>query len=337
MGIKLKVCVDDAPLKGGHAIRGMGFYAKNLINYLSNNHEITLCSDKCDIFHLPYFDLFTNSLKLKQGVKTVVTVPDVIPLLYPKIYKPGIKGKINFLKQKRALKNVDAVITISETSKKDIVRFLDVPADKIYVTYLGPGNPQKVTKKKMNLPKQYVLYVGDINWNKNIINLIKAINKIKTNLVIVGKQARELKDRPETFDFNHPEIKHFDELSKLLQSDNIRVLGYLESDEFSAVWQQATVYCQPSFYEGFGLPLLEAMQAGVPIVAAKTQALVEVAASAAEYFDPKSVEDMSEKINGVLKNSRLQNELIQKGVDRVKEFDWTNTAAKTVEVYKKIL
>ncbi len=334
---KPKVHVDDAPLHSGHAIRGMGFYTRNLMSALQKNKEIELVDKEYNIIHHPYFDLFSNTLKPKTGEKVVVTIPDVIPLLYPNIYKPGIKGRLNFFRQKSALQKVNAVITISETSKKDIVRLLNVPAEKIFVTLLGPGNPSKKTTKKLDLPKDYVLYVGDINWTKNTIKLIKAVSKAKTNLVIVGKQAKELKDRPDQFDFSHPEIAHFKELNKLLNEKNVYVLGYLKDEEFAAVYQQATLYCQPSYYEGFGLPLLEAMQAEIPIVAAQIQALVEVADDAAYYIDPYDEDDMSAGIEKVMLDNELRKELVNKGVKRVKQFSWEKTAHDTIEVYKTLL
>jgi hypothetical protein len=147
---KLLVHIDDAPLHTGHAVRGMGFYTKNLIASIDASRQVDLVSyQEANIVHYPYFDLFSNTLKVPNHKKIVVTVPDVIPLLYPKVYQPGIKGKLALRQQKKALRKVDAVITISETSKKDIVRLLDVPAEKVFVTYLGPGNKLKDTKQSI--------------------------------------------------------------------------------------------------------------------------------------------------------------------------------------------
>lgn len=334
---KLRVKIDDAPLHTGHAVRGMGFYTRNLIESLKNNKEVEINDKNYDIVHYPYFDLFSNTLKPEQTKKVVVTIADVIPLLYPNIYKSGVKGKLNFIKQKRALSKIDAIVTISETSKKDIVRLLDVPEEKVFVSYLGPGNTLRKTSKKMKLPKKFVLYVGDINWNKNLNNFIKALNKASLNGVIVGKNAQELLEEPEKFDFSHPQIKHLEELHNLLkESNNINVLGYLEDDEFAAVYKQATVYCQPSFYEGFGLPLLEAMQYDVPVVAAKTQALVEVGGEAAMYVDPYSQDEISDGLMKVMNYSAIRKKLMDNGRKRLKEFSWEKAATETISVYKSL-
>jgi glycosyltransferase involved in cell wall biosynthesis len=336
---KLKVAVDDTPLHTGHAVRGMGFYTKNLIEALKRNKEIDLVSrsEKHDILHIPYFDLFANTLHIDQKQKTVVTVPDVIPLLYPKVYKPGMKGMLNLFLQKRALQKADAVVTISETSKKDIVRLLNVPAEKIHVAYLGPGNNKTESIAKLKLPKNYVLYSGDINWNKNINVFLKAIETLKVHTIIIGKQAKELLDDPAAFDFSHPQLQHLEETRKLLQNTElVTVKGYVEEAEFNALFKNATVYCQPSLYEGFGLPLLEAMQNEIPIVAARTQALVEVADDAALYFDSLSVKDLAEKLQTVMNDSGLRRELVRKGSERLKNFSWEHTARNMVQVYKHV-
>jgi glycosyltransferase involved in cell wall biosynthesis len=187
------------PLKGGHSVRGIGKMVEGQVEAIkrlsdkaikldtfdfSTNHN-TLITGHYDIVHYPYFFPYSFSLTLpekKYGKKVVVTIQDLIHLIYPKNYPPGIRGKLNLFKQKQRLKNVDAVITISETSKKDIVRFLNIPADKIHVTYLAGQKFIKkekdrkklnLVRKKFNLPEKFALYVGDVNFNKNIPNLIK--------------------------------------------------------------------------------------------------------------------------------------------------------------------
>lgn len=335
---KLRITIDDAPLRSGHAVRGMGFYTRNLIEALEDNKDIELSDNNYEVIHYPYFDLFSNTLKPPLDKKVVVTVPDVIPLLYPKHYPPGIKRKLNLLRQKRALKQVDAVITISETSKKDIVRLLDMPAEKVFVTLLGPGNPPLKTTTKLNLPNEFVLYVGDINWNKNLINFVSALSESSLKGVIVGKNARDLIDNPQEYDFRHPQLSHLKDLYRLLKdSKNVKVLGYLEDEEFAAVYQQATIYCQPSFYEGFGMPLLEAMQYDKPLVAARTQALVEVADDSALYFDPYSIKNISETLRTLGSDVKLKNNLLEKGRKRLKEFSWKKCAEETINVYRHVL
>ena len=350
-----KIAIDTLPLVSGHAARGTGVYTKRLIESLEKEikkhknisldkfvfKENTEKLTNYDLLHYPYFDIFYRTLTCPSSVKTVVTVHDVTPLLYPKYYPPGIKGKINFYIQKKALSSVDAVITISETSKKDIVRFLDIPKEKIFPIYEAPNfifkkqsdNFVSKVKKKYGLPEKFILYIGDVNWNKNIIRLVQAAKKLNVTLVIVGKAATN-KD----YDKTHIENQPLRELQEKYGNDmQIMRLGYVEDNELNAIWQLASIYCFPSLYEGFGLSALEAMSAGVALVCSKTQALVEVVGDAAVYFDPASTEDIADKLNEVLSNKELQNKLKEKGRKRVQEFSWQKAATQTLSIYKKVL
>ena len=355
----------------GHAVRGIDVYNKNLLPELqklgkkrgfsieSITHHLPAQTGDA-IIHWPYFDFFFDTLKPASGVKNVVTVYDCIPLIYSKHYPAGFRGMINFRQQKNALKKADAVITISETSKKDIVRFLDVPAEKIHVVYAGPGNPtshkvlrgkQDGIKKKYDLPEKFILYVGDVNYNKNIVNLVKAIKIAKIPLVIVGKHATMLEDSV-NYEVHlegprdmvrwfmgkpHPEISHYKELIDEIESTKlIRRLGFVETDELSAIYNLASIYCQPSFYEGFGMPVLEAFSSFVPVVAARTQALVEIASDAAYYVDPNDPKDIANGLKAVLDNLKIKDDLVKKGSKRSKEFSWEKTARLVIDVYKSL-
>src|SRR3989344_5080220 len=173
----LKLYIEDSPLRSGHAVRGIGMYTRSLKNELAKSVELVGREDNPDIILYPYFDLFHNTLKIKNGEKVVVMIHDVIPLLYPENYPPGIRGNLNLLKQKRELKKTKAILSDSETSKKDIIRLLNVDADKVFPTHLAPNplvqpvkqkNKLMEVKEKYSLPEKFVLYVGDINYNKNV-------------------------------------------------------------------------------------------------------------------------------------------------------------------------
>ncbi|TEU02167.1 glycosyltransferase family 1 protein, partial [Candidatus Woesebacteria bacterium] len=197
------------------------------------------------------------------------------------------------------------------------MRFLGIPQEKIHVVHEAPrkifkkletGDWKLEIKKRYGLPNRFVLYVGDVNYNKNILGLAEACKIAKTPLVIVGKQAAN-----EKVDLSHPENQLFAEfLEKYGKDSGILRLGFVPDEDLVAIYNSAVVYCQPSFYEGFGLPVLEAMACGTPVVAAKTQALVEMADKAAFFTDPKKPEDMAEKISELLENSELRAQLIRK-------------------------
>lgn len=365
---KLSVAINSVSLTGGHAVRGIGFYSKSLISSLEalgvNVTPVDFHKEgkdtllPYDILHYPHFDLFFPTLETYGHPKVVVTIHDVIPLLYPKQYPPGVKGRLNFMKQRKALQSVAAIITDSETSKKDIVRFLKVSPDKVYPIHLAPGQStqQKVTReelvrvrKRFKIPKRFVLYVGDVNYNKNISTLATACKIANLPLVIVGKQAAEVdsiavmqsvKGPRDWIRYvmgnEHPEQKHYAKLRKLFKKKYIHRLGYVETSDLRALYQLATVYCQPSLYEGFGLPVLEAMSAGTPVVASRTQALVEVGGNACLYADPTNPQDFASRFLEISNDETLAKRLASAGKKHSQTFSWEEAGRRTLEVYRSL-
>lgn len=368
----MKIAIDSGPLTSGHKMRGVGVYTRELIVALAQESKkikglkITALDfektdlNKFDLVNYTYFNPFYATLPFKKTAKTIITIHDVIPLIYPKHYPPGVKGNIKFLLQKYLLKDVDGIIVPSETSKKDVVRYLGVPQEKIKVIHEAPRsifrkleikNWKLEITKRYSLPKRFVLYVGDVNYNKNILALIKACKLAKLTLVICGKQAKEIEQMGMgldlmrgpmdwfryLFDIPHPELAHFRELIEIFKSkQKVIRLGYVNDEDLVKIYNLASVYCQPSFYEGFGLPVVEAMACGIPVVCSKTQALVELADEAALFADPMDPKDMTEKIRKILKNEKIKKELVKKGFERAKEFSWKRTAKETIDFYKSI-
>lgn len=346
----MKVAIDVSPLKSAHQFRGIGVYTKRLVEALKKHPaadlEVVLVEEgnipkNCDLIHYPYYDLFWSTLPLARKKKTVVTIHDTIPLIFPKHYPPGVKGRLRFQKQKLALKTASAVICDSKNSKKDIVKYLDFPDDKIYVVYLAPGEEFKpitdhrsltAIRRKYRFPKQFVLYVGDVNYNKNVLGLVKACKKIKVPLVIVGKQAAQ-----KSFDHKHIENQPLktliDEYGK--DPDIIR-LGFVPDEDLVVIYNLATVYCQPSFYEGFGLPVLESMVCGTPVVASKKSSLPEIVGRAAVLIDPYDIIDIANGLTVAIEDRDLREDLIQKGLKQAKKFSWKKTADGTYKVYQKM-
>lgn len=340
---KIKVFFDSVSLSQEHGSRGIGYYTDNLLAELKKFKDIKLVDNakKANVVHIPYFDFFFNTLRLYPGKKNIVTIYDTIPLIYPSYYPPGIKGKINFIKQKNKLSQIDAVITISETSKKDIVRFLDYPQEKIFPIHLAansiykklqPGNWESEIAKKYNLPTKFVLYVGDVNYNKNLSRLAGACVLANVPLVVVGKHAAQ-----KSTDKEHLENKSFFQFLEMFGNNpGILRLGFVESEDLVKIYNLATVYCQPSFYEGFGLPVIEAQACGIPVIASKTQALVEIAGDSCMFFDPYNEKEIVYTIKGVLNNNTLRVDLIEKGLLNTHKYSWKASAQKTLLAYKNI-
>ncbi|MDI6785155.1 MAG: glycosyltransferase family 1 protein [bacterium] len=326
----MKIAIISGDLKDKDAVRGIGVHTNELIKALKNEAknkknfilDLKMVKSKdYDVIHFTSFKPFVISLSFikPRGTRFVLTIHDLIPLIYPKNYPPGIKGRFNFLINKLLVKMyVDEIITISETSKKDICRFLRVDPKIVHVIYLAPKEiySKKTVTKKYNLPKKFALYTGDINYNKNIPNLIRACEIAKIPLVIAGKQALEV----EKMDLSHPETSHL----KGVSFKNVIRLGFILDEELNDLYNLATVYIQPSLYEGFGLPALEAVAVKTPLVVTKTQALVEILGDNVNYVNPNDPKDIA---RGILKPNI--------NIKLPREYTWEKTAKETLDVYEK--
>ena len=346
----IKVAIDTGLLKEDDIIRGIGFHTAEVIKYLRKDKELQIETldftqidlKKYDINHYPKFNPLLTNFPLVKTTKTVITIHDLIYLAYPDQYPPGIKGKLRFYKNKGFIKKADAIITISETSKKDILKYLGVNEDKVHVIYLAAREIYKpikdinilhMVKEEFNLPEKFVLYVGDVNYNKNLLTLTDACKKINIPLVIVGKQAVS-----DTKTLNHIETQPLRELLEKYGDDkDIIRTGYVQDDDLVAIFNLASLYCQPSYHEGFGLTILEAMATRTPVVASDIECHREIAGDAVLYANPKSKKEMSEKIKNALESSRLRESLIEKGSKQVKKYSWDKTAKGTGSVYKEMV
>ncbi len=328
----IKIGFITAPLHNANADRGVGAYTRRLlpelkkqapnfdIEVLEIKNSLKIKNLKLKIVHYPYFDLFRHTLPIFKNTKTVVTVHDVIPLEFPDHYPPGLRGWFNLQLQKLALSEVERVITVSYHCIKSIHAHLGVPHAKLKLVYEAAGpifKPVTKPKNKYHLPAKFVLYVGDVNYNKNIPNLVTACKLAKLPLVIVGKQAAQL----EKLDLSHPELSHL----RNLDLDFILRLGFVSDADLVHIYNLASVYCQPSLAEGFGLPVLEALACGTPVACSNTSSLPEIAGESATYFNPHDINNISRAIiNAKPPQSKLT-------------FSWEETAKLTLMVYREIL
>lgn len=311
-----------------HLARGVGFYAERLlINLKKFAPEYSLEVDEdltgCDLLHYPYFDLFFHSLPIFSQALRIVSVLDVIPLEFPRAYPPGLKGRINLQLQKLALRNTQSVITISNASISGIHKYLGVPISKINLTYLGVDPIFKRMSKPVNkysLPNKFVLYVGGVNWNKNIPGLVKACEIANLPLVMVGREPADI----EKMDLSHPELVHL----KGLDLSRVIRLGFVSTEDLVTIYNLASVYCQPSFAEGFGLPVLEALACGTPVAVSDTHSLPELVGDNGRYFDPHDFKDMAKAISNSIGTH-------PRSVDP--KFSWDNTARQVLQTYRNLL
>lgn len=366
----MKVAIDISPLESGHKVRGIGFHLvelKRAFEKLNTDIDIQFVDfyktdlSKYDLVHYPYFfpyiDTFPN---LNSAQKYVVTIHDLIQLIYPKHYPGGTSGALKLRSQKIKAKNAAGILTISETSKKDICRLLSVDPTRVTVARLAakakfrPSNKKQISKvcKKFNLPQKFVLYVGDINYNKNIPNLIHACYLAKVHLVMVGKHAESLENKllgmppmegpRDWYRFltnkPHPEIAHYRTILKEMENHkNVIITGFVSDLELNALYSAATLYCQPSLYEGFGLNPLEAQKCKTPVIASRAQALVEVLGESVPYFDPQNPKDMANKIKKVLNSKVMQSKLVKLGAENANKYSWEKTSQQTIDFYRSVL
>jgi len=346
----MKIVLDISRLHPAALKRGVGFYSLNLFQALSkindeNDYFLKKKKDQylqADLFHYPYFDPFFITLPLWQRTASVVTIHDLIPLKFPEHYPSGIKGFLKLQVQKKIVRNKTAIITDSENSKKDIIDLLKICKEKVFSIPLAVGeefkklnrdNLKEEIKHKYNLNNQFIVYVGDLNWNKNVPGLIKSFAVVsrrmkKIDLVLIGSA------------FQKKELQELKEVKKLIEKlqikDRIKILGFLEIEELVKLYNCALFYVQPSFYEGFGLPVLEAMSCGCPVLTSNQASLPEVGSNAVEYFNPFEKEKLENKLFNLLKNRKRLKILSQKGLKRSRSFSWKKTALETREIYQKI-
>lgn len=261
----------------------------------------------------------------------IVTVHDIIPFLYPKIH-PKMKYYYRFVLP-WLLKFAKAIICVSENTKKDIINAYSLKGNNIYVIYEGCKlkelsiKKNEIIKKRYNI-KKYILYVGDMRPYKNLERTLEAFSRIQIKdlyFVIGGKKDPRF----------YPEIEK--KAKSLSLCDRVIFTDYIKEEELSLFYKEADLFIFPSLYEGFGLPPLEAMACGCPVVVSNAASLPEVCGDAAYYVNPYSVDSIAEGIYKVLTDEDLRQSLIQKGLERVKLFSWEKTAEQTLEVFEKVL
>lgn len=345
---QIKIAIVSGSAKKADSVRGIGAHNSELFGAFSkesdSNYKIPDLSmnddlSAYDVVHFTSFRPFFISLPFTKpkNTKFILTIHDLIMLIYPKHYPSGIKGRIRFEINKYLIKKyVDRIITISETSKKDICRFLNVKPEIVEVIYIAPKNKIKKLdlgrwedeiRKKYNLPEKFVLFDHGVNYNKNLPTLIKACRLAGIKLAVVGKEIENIGK----LDLEHPELSHL----KDVDFTDVLKLGFVSDEDLNKLFNLATIYVQPSYYEGFGMPVVEAMNVGCPVICSKTQALVEVADDACLYFDPNDPKELAEKIKMFLNSQSLRNEYIKRGFEHVKKFSWKKAAQETLDVYAK--
>lgn len=361
----IKIVIDTRMIRSS----GIGTYLQNLIPAIKKNYELILLGDeeliqsfewsenipvinfqcpiyslkeqivlpmkipRCDFFLSPHYNIPVLPIKAK---KRIVIIHDVYHLaFYNKLtgmQKLYARAMINL-----AARLSDRIITVSNFSKSEIVKYTHVVDSKIDIVYcgydftkfIGTSNEENhKIRNKYNLPGKYFLFVSNIKPHKNLYNLLSAFKIIlekdeKYKLVVVGEYKKLITADEEVF--------------KLIISDsnlkkNTIFTGYVDAHELISIYKMAEALIFPSFYEGFGLPPLEAMACGCPVIASNAASISEACGDAALYFDPYSIENIAAKINHFINNGNVKNDLVQNGFQNIKRFSRENFSMNLIKI-----
>lgn len=289
-----------------------------------------MISQQPDLLFIP-----AHNFPLVGGKKNIICWHDVAYQQYPQYYH---KKELISLKNgaKRMVKMADKIITISNFSKKELIKYYQLSPERVAVVYLGydPIIYNKYKFKindliKYQITKSFILFIGRIELKKNIINLIEAFNLLKEKyqlnhqLILIGRLG-----------YGWQEI--FEAIQNSPYYYDIKYLGWLNEKEKINILSQATIFVFPSFYEGFGLPIIEAMAMKVPVAASNIEPLIEIGKNACLYFNPHRYQEIADKIYQLLSDKTLQNSLIEKSQSIIKNFTWEICCQKILKIINNL-
>jgi len=271
----------------------------------------------------------------------VVTVHDLIPLLLP-AYRGSLLVRLYTRLVAAAARKAEAIITVSQASARDIVRYLHVPPERVHVTYEAAGEAFQpvedetllaAIRQKYALPERYFLYLGGFDQRKNLSVLLRAFALLVNRqplarLVIAGK----LPGRDSSM---FPDPRRLAMESEVEES--VTFTGWVAEEDKPALLSGATAFVFPSLYEGFGLPPLEAMACGAPVIASNRSSLPEVVGEGGILVEPTDVEALAEAMEMLLVDDALRAELRQRALAQAAKFSWKQTALETLAVYRKVV
>lgn len=287
--------------------------------------------DGMDVFHG-----LSNELPVSKpnGLKTVVTIHDLIFIRYPKLYK---KIDVNIYKKKiiSACKTADKIVAISNQTASDLQHYLKVPKERITVIYQGCNSifNEKATpdqmdqvKKKYNLPENFVLTVGTLEPRKNAMLLLKAIarTKEKISVVLIGKSTSYQKQLDQ--------LIHEEDIN-----DRVHFIHHVDFEDLPKIYQAAKVFVYPSRFEGFGIPIVEAIASGTPVIATRGSCLEEAGGPSSVYVNPDDDKELASEIDRLLNDTAACEKMVQASKEYIKQFEPKQIADRLMGVYKEVL
>lgn len=326
--------------------------SKDIISYKSNFNLLNIAKDpKADfwdsvstlsannfrvpeIYHVPQNGV---GLPLNISSKKTITLHDIIPIRMPETV--GEKYLRIFEEEMSSIINsCDGIITVSNFSKEDISLEFNYPMEKIFVTHLAaeeiyqPINKdycKKILKETYSIDTPFILYVGGFSPRKNILGLIEAYSKLSSKkgkeikLIIIGKKGKSFE-------------LYKERAQELSISDCVLFPGFIPLEHMPIFYNSALFLVYPSYYEGFGLPPLEAMACGTPVIASNTTSIPEILGESAVLINPYDIDALGQAIYSLAEDSKQRNKLIEMGLERASSFSWNNTAINTLKAYNSI-
>jgi len=312
-------------------------FSKAKIYSLKEQISLPFKIPKCDLFWSPHINIPLLPIKAD---KLLVTIHDIFHLAHYFNLSKAQKTYTSII-FKNLMKKADKIVTDSKFTRYEITRFFPHQRDLIDVIPLGVDfdffsdtNSEKLenVKKRYQLPSKYFLFVGNLKENKNLVNLLKAFKQLVLSgetghsLLIVGKKSGFIRSQPLT------ELIEREGLNK-----RVRLLGFVPENDLPSLYKLATAFVFPSLYEGFGLPVLEAMSAGTAVIASKAASIPEVAKDAAIYIDPDDPISILGAMKTISQNTHLQKDNIEKGILNAQSFSWEFTAQKHQQLMETLL
>ena len=289
-----------------------------------------LLQDEIDIYHGLSHELPLGIEKTK--IKSVVSIHDLIFIRYPHLFST-IDRKIYHKKFLSACKRADKIIAISQQTKSDIIEFFNIPENKIEVIYQGcnkifqnPVSPQrsKEIRNKYKLPKNYLLNVGTIEERKNLLTILKSIQQLKEEQLVVIGNGKEYKNK----------CLHYIHQHNL--QDRVHFLSGLDLSEMAAIYQNADMMLYPSLFEGFGIPILEALFSRIPVITTNGGCFSEVGGKHSIYINPLSEEELRQSIIKIQSDKNLREKMIEEGQQYAQNFTDDKVAENLFKIYKNL-
>jgi glycosyltransferase involved in cell wall biosynthesis len=291
--------------------------------------------EKVDVFHGPTFRLIPRSCFRKS----IVTIHDLKFLTHPELF-PNAGGAAWFTRQARyAVKRADVLVAVSHATRDDIMETFGVPSSRIRVVYPGVGkefvadqNQHRLSRlrARYGIDGDYILFVGYFEEKKNLIRLLEAFAAVQRSLTAPFQLVLAGQEGPSSQAVRR-------KIQELSLGDAVVLTGYVPSEELPLLYAGASLFVFPSLHEGFGIPPLEAMACGAPVVASRIPAVSEVVGRAGYLIDPHNVEDITHAILSVLTQDGLRMTLRQRGLERASRFSWEGMARQMLELYKELL